>query len=63
MDTPTPDPLALIESLTEADVLRSLDDLARRERSLRSLLRAIRRRSREDIRARRLHPIEEAPHA
>ena len=63
MSTPSPDPLALIESLTEADVQRSLDDLARREKSLRSLLRAIRRRNRDDIRARRLPPAGEAPHA
>jgi hypothetical protein len=49
----------LLESLTEEDVLRALDKLARDERSLRAQLRLVRRRKREDVRARRLPPIRE----
>jgi hypothetical protein len=55
------DPVTLIQALTEEDVLRALDDLARQEKQLKVLLRSIRRRKREDIRhaARKMSPIEE----
>jgi hypothetical protein len=63
MDQKSVDVLSLLETVTEADVHRALDELARREKSLRGLLRSIRKRKRDDIRARRLPPIEEETHA
>jgi hypothetical protein len=58
-----PDALALVEALTEEDVVRALDELRRREKSLRGLLASIRRRRRADIKARRLPAIQETSHA
>jgi hypothetical protein len=53
------DPVSILLNLTEEDVLRHLDELARQEKQLRALLRSVRRRKREDIQAKRLPPIEE----
>jgi hypothetical protein len=47
------DPVAILDSLSSADIVRRLDDLAKEEKALRTLLRAA--RAREQARPRPLH--------
>jgi hypothetical protein len=64
MNKPTiTDPRSLLRSLTEEDVRRALDELAREEKVLRGFLRSIRRAKRGDIRAKGFPPIAEVSRA